>query len=107
MKEKMILQIIYNNNIEDAKQINFNKQNLNFAIYFTEVDLDDKITPLVLASYLGRIELVKMCLSNSAIDIDYGSEPNDITALIAACMSSNFEIMKLLIETGSEVNKPS
>jgi len=80
---------------------------LNFCINFSEIELDEKISPLVLACYLGRIELVKMCLSNSAIDIDYGTEPNDITPLISACMSSNFEIMKLLIETGAEVNKPS
>ncbi len=107
MKEKIILQIIYNNNVDDAKSVNFNKQNLNFCINFSEIELDEKISPLVLACYLGRIELVKMCLSNSAIDIDYGTEPNDITPLISACMSSNFEIMKLLIETGAEVNKPS
>jgi len=56
---------------------------------------------------LGRIELVKLCLQNQGIDIDMGSEPNDITPLIAGCITNNYETVKLLIEAGAEVNKPS
>ena len=36
-----------------------------------------------------------------------GSEPNEITPLIAGCMTNNYETVKLLIEAGAEVNKPS
>ncbi len=103
----MILQVIWNNALEDARLLSLHKQNLNFTHYISEVELDEKVSPLVLACYIGKLELVKLCLQNTDIDIDMGTEPNDITALIAGCMSSNFEIVKLLIESGAEVNKPS
>lgn len=103
----MIMQVIFKNSLEDAQLLTFEKQNLNFNYYFTDLEIDEKVTPLVLASYLGRIEIVKMCLKNQGIDMDMGSEPNEITPLIAGCMTNNYETVKLLIEAGAEVNKPS
>ena len=76
-------------------------------IEFNEVNIETKISPLILASYLGRCDCVKMLLDNPNIDIDLASEDSGYTPLCMACLTGFFEIVKLLIEAEAEVNKPT
>ena len=41
------------------------------------------------------------------IDIDMASSDIGHTPLTVACITGNYEILKLLIEKGAEVNKPT
>jgi len=41
------------------------------------------------------------------IDIDMASSDIGHTPLTVACLTGNYEIVKLLIEKGAEVNKPT
>lgn len=43
---------------------------MNFLESFPEIDLDEKMSPLILASYLARFDVVKMILDNPTLDID-------------------------------------
>lgn len=65
---------------------------------------NDGFTPLGLASFFGHIELVKLLL-------DQGADPNiaannsfKVTPLHSACAISNYDIAKILIEKGANVN---
>lgn len=65
------------------------------------------MSPLVLGSFLGRIECVKLMLENPYIDIDIPSEDSGYTSLCVACLTGNYEIVKILLDAGAEPNLPN
>ena len=80
--------------------------NLNWLEEHNATDLDSKISPLTQAAYLGRKQIVEMLLSKyDFIDLDFGTQPTHYTAVSAACMAGNFEIVQILCENGADVNK--
>lgn len=48
-----------------------------------------------------------MLLKNKNIDVDLETENNKQTPLITACLCGNYEIVRLLILSKAEVNKPN
>lgn len=92
--------------------LNFNEVNYCFGsnlIFkeFKDVVLDLKISPLCLACYQGKLELVKLLLTNKTIDINFETYDSNYTALIISCLTGNYEIVNLLLECGVQANKPS
>lgn len=79
-------------------------KNLNWMERHSKTDLDDLISPLACAAYLGRARITELLLENSLIDINMTTKENDYTPLCAACMAGNFEIVKVLAENGADVN---
>ena len=102
-----MLYLIYNNDVDGLKNLDIKSLNLNYLDSYNELNLDNKISPLVLASHLGRYDIVKMFLENPGIDVDYHTEEAGLTPLTAACYSGNYEIVYLLLTHGAEVNKPN
>ena len=41
---------------------------------FPEVEIDTKISPLILSCYLGRLDITKFLLTSKNIDIDFASD---------------------------------
>lgn len=74
--------------------------------------LDDFVSPLTSASFLGRIEMVSYLLENSNCNPNLATEPNRIfnnieyTPLIAACLSGSYECCKIILENGGDPNLP-
>lgn len=56
---------------------------------------------------MGRLEIVKLLLSNTQVDVDLSSMDSGQTPLSVAAMTGNYEILKLLLDAGAEVNKPN
>ena len=79
-------------------------KDLNWREKHFKTDLDDKITPLTCAAFLGRTRITELLLENPLVDINMTTEENDYTPLSAACMAGNFEIVKLLAENGADIN---
>ena len=50
---------------------------------------------------------MKLLLNNESIDIDLETVDSGYTPLCVAAISGNYEILRLLIESGAEVNKPN
>eukprot|EP00831_Metopus_contortus_P070986 TRINITY_DN64923_c0_g1_i1.p1 TRINITY_DN64923_c0_g1~~TRINITY_DN64923_c0_g1_i1.p1 ORF type:complete len:223 (-),score=23.15 TRINITY_DN64923_c0_g1_i1:131-799(-) len=65
------------------------------------------MTPLTVAAFSGRIEIVCYLLENTKIDVDFPTETSKLTPLIVACSSGFYEIVRELLEWGADVNKPS
>jgi ankyrin repeat protein len=70
---------------------------MNFLEPFPEIELDTLISPLIVASFLGRYDVVRLLLENPSIDIDFSSEDTGQTPLTSACMTGNYEIVKMLV----------
>jgi ankyrin repeat protein len=80
--------------------------NLNWFYEHAKSDLDEKITPLTQAAYLGRREIVEILLdSYQNLDLNLATKDNGYTPISAACMAGNFEIVNLFAENGADVNK--
>jgi hypothetical protein len=79
-------------------------KDLNWRDKHFKTDLDDRITPLSCAAFLGRVKILELLLQNSLVDINMPTEDNEYSPLCAACMAGNFEIAKLLAENGADVN---
>ncbi|KAF7330705.1 Pfs domain-containing protein [Mycena sanguinolenta] len=62
-------------------------------------------TPLSVASYCGKIDIVHLLLAKGA-DVDLFAV-EDGTALIAACLGNELEIVQLLLEKGANINMVS
>jgi ankyrin repeat protein len=63
------------------------------------------MTPLILACYLGRYEIVKYMLQNPTTDVNMGSDDSGFTPLGISCMNGYYEISELLLIKGAEVDK--
>lgn len=83
------------------------ERQLNFYLTETELNIDEEITPLIYATALGRVEIVKYLLSIPFIDVDQSTPLIGHTALTIACITGNYEIIVLLVEANAEVNKPT
>lgn len=96
--------MIYANDYKGLKDLKISSKNLNWQEKHFKTDLDEKITPLACAAFLGRVRITELLLENPMIDIDMGTEDHEYTALSSACMAGNFEIVKLLAENGADIN---
>jgi len=69
------------------------------------IKFDLKISPLLSACYIGKIEIVWLLLENENIDVDLESSPQKFTALMVSCYKGFYEITRNLLEKNSDVNK--
>jgi ankyrin repeat protein len=97
--------LIYENDLEKLYAVDLKNRNLNFRASHPDTDLDDKITPLAAAAFLGRYEIVELLLENPMTDIDLATEDTGLTPLSSACAAGHYMIVRLLVENGADVNK--
>lgn len=79
-------------------------KNINWLEPHPKTDLDELVTPLTCAAFLGRTELVEVLLQNESLDLELATVENEYTALMAACMAGCLEVVTLLAENGADVN---
>lgn len=104
IERKKILNLVYANDFKGLKDLKVTQKNLNWRERHNKTDLDDRITPLSCAAFLGRLKITELLLENTLLDLDMETEEHEYTPLSAACMAGNYEIVKLLAENGAQVN---
>ena len=72
----------------------------------SDIQFDQKISPLLCACYIGKIEIVQIILDMELIDVDLESFPECYTPLMVGCFKGYYEIVRLLLEKNANVNKP-
>ena len=78
---------------------------MNWYEEHIKTNLDTAITPLTQAAYLGRKKIVELLLQNyTYLDLNLATQDSGYTALSAACMAGNYDIVCLLAENGADVN---
>ena len=101
VERKKILNLVYANDYKGLKDLKVTTKNLNWREPHFKTDLDDRITPLACAAFLGRLKIAELLLENALVEIDMCTEEHEYTPLSAACMAGNYEIVKLLAEGGA------
>ena len=105
-ERKMILNWIY---AKDEASLQKNRRlvvekNLNWLEMHPKTDLDELISLLCCAAFLGRQSIVRLFLENENLDLELTTQENEYTALQAACMAGHLEVVTLLAESGADVN---
>ena len=93
------------NDTKKLKAMKVQFQELNYLEEFKDAEIDSKISPLICACSLGRIDCVKLLLENDLIDVNLASDKCGFTPLGVACATANYEIMCLIIDHGADINK--
>ena len=102
----MILNFIYVNDyysLVNNKRLWTNK-NLNWLEPHPTTDLDELVSPLTCAAFLGRADITTLFLKNPNIDLELATVENEYTALMAACMAWCLEVVSILAENGADVD---
>mmetsp|Transcript_784 Transcript_784/g.1180 ORF Transcript_784/g.1180 Transcript_784/m.1180 type:complete len:189 (+) Transcript_784:209-775(+) len=106
MERKMILNIIYTNDyytlMKNRRLVS--DKNINWLEPHAKTDLDELVSPLTCAAFLGRAEIIELLLKNASLDLEMATVENEYTALMAACMAGCLEVVSLLAENGADVN---
>ena len=79
-------------------------KNLNWLEAHPKTDLDELITPLTCAAFLGRADIIQFLLKNESIDLEMATVMNEYTPLMAACMAGSLEVVSFLAENCADVN---
>ena len=104
IERKKILNLIFANDFKGLKDLKVTSKNMNWRERHFKTDLDDSITPLSCAAFLGRLKITELLLENTLLDLDMNTMEHEYTPLSSACMAGNYEIVKLLSENGANVN---
>ena len=110
MEEKWnLLTIIYLSDIRQLRLISINSINLNFLFPTSSLDItiDKEISPLILACYIGKLEIITYLLTNEYIDINLQSKPENYSPLIISCYKGYYEIVRILLEMKADINLPN
>ena len=110
MEEKWkLLTIIYLSDIRQLRLISITSINLNFLYPTSSLDIsiDKEISPLILACYIGKLEIITYLLTNEYIDINLQSKPEKYSPLIISCYKGYYEIVRILLEMKADINLPN
>ena len=89
-------------------QMNLHEQEAENVNWLAEppedIDLDNEVSPLACAAFLGRRRIVELLLENSSLDLNLPTQENEYSPLCCACMAGHYEVVTLLAENGANVN---
>lgn len=57
------------------------QKNLNWLEAHPKLDLDDRISPLTCAAFLGRLQVIQLLLESPTIDLEFTTQENEYSAL--------------------------
>jgi ankyrin repeat protein len=99
--------MIAKQDLKGLRNLPLHTYNLNYLLEDQEIQFDQKITPLLSACYVGKVDIIFLLLSNDYIDVNQQSQPEGYTPLMVSCFKGYYEIVKLLLERKAEVSKPN
>lgn len=70
-ERKTILNSIYTNNIEGLRAMKVTNKNLNWLEAHPRTDLDELVSPLTCAAFLGRLQVLELLLECPTIDLEF------------------------------------
>lgn len=104
VERKTILNCIYINNIEGLQAMKVASKNLNWLEAHPKTDLDELISPLTCAAFLGHLQVLELLLESQTIDLEFATQENEYSALQVACMGGHLDCVQFLAENGADVN---
>ena len=82
-------------------------ENPLFLLSVNEYPSREFSSPINIAITKEHVEIVKLMINKSNLDVNHIVTNNQPTYLATACASCNIDMVKLLIEKGADVNKKS
>lgn len=104
-KEKILL-IILKKDSRQMHESSISSFNMNYLYNCTSIGItfDQNISPLLLACFLGKIDIVVALLTNDNINVNLCSEPLKYSPLMISCYKGYYEISRMLLERNADIN---
>lgn len=87
--QRQILDFIRCNEVAELRQAIKEGYNMNFKAEYESVELDQSVTPLVVASFLGRTEIAKLLIDSKVVDINATTETTGKSCEYLSLLSSH------------------
>jgi ankyrin repeat protein len=99
------MSLIAQQDIRQLRSLPIHTYNLNFLIEDKDIQFDQKISPLLSACYIGKLDVALIILSNEHLDVDQCSYPETYTPLMVASYKGYYEIARILLDRNANVHK--
>lgn len=78
---------------------------MNFLYDKSKITFDKKLSPLLVACFIGKVEIIQLLFSNEYLNVNMHSEDEGYTPLMVALYKGYYEVTKLLLDNGADVNR--
>ena len=99
-----MFKLIEDSDVRSLRSLPLHLYNLNFLFDKSKIQFDKKLSPLLVATFLGKIEVIHLLLSNECLNINLASENEGYTPLMVALYNGHYEVTKLLLDKGADIN---
>ncbi len=80
--EKKLIIDIGQQDLRTLRNFPSQNYNLNFLVEDENIQFDKKISPLLAACFVGKIEIINLLINNEEINYDMESEPEGIKIIL-------------------------
>lgn len=102
-----LLYLIGQQDIRQLRNLPLHTYNLNYLIEDKEIQFDRRISPLLCACYVGKLDIIIMLLNNDRVDVNLQSDTEGYSPLMVACFKGYYEITRMLLEKNADPRKPN
>lgn len=102
-----LFRIIEDSDLRSLRSIPIHLYNLNFLWDKSKVAFDKKLSPLLVACFIGKVEIIQILTSNIYLDVNLASEEESYTPIMVALYKGYYEVTKFLLDNNANINIPT
>lgn len=99
-----LFRILEESDVRSLRSIPIHLFNLNFLYESRKILFDKKLSPLLLACFIGKVEIIQILFTNEKLDINIQSYNEGYTPLMVALYKGYYEICRFLLDRNADVD---
>lgn len=103
--QENLFRILEESDVRSLRSIPLHLYNLNFLYDKSKVVFDKQLSPLLVACYIGKVEIIQILFTNDQLNVNFPSFGEGYTPLMVALYKGFYEITKFLLDNKADVNQ--